>query len=155
MTGGNFDTGGDTLGSDNDAAATENQNEVQKSDANATFEDDSLTMHAAAIREHAMRLFGGGFLAVAPSPDLLRAHSESQRGGEEMRDRTTAAAPAVAAETAADGLEMARSTPRRAARRGSRGSHRGSQKGSRGRGRSRRRQVTARDAAVRMMQNAW
>ena len=41
VTVGNFDMGGgggEALGSDNDAAATENQNEVQKSDGNATFE---------------------------------------------------------------------------------------------------------------------
>ena len=38
LTGGNYDVGGEALGSENDAAATENQNEVQKSDANATFE---------------------------------------------------------------------------------------------------------------------
>ena len=39
VTGGNFEMGGgDALGSDSDGAAPENQNEVQKSDGNPTFE---------------------------------------------------------------------------------------------------------------------
>ena len=83
-------------------------------DANATFEDDSLAVHAAAIRAHALRLFGGGFLAVAPSPDMPGVTRGSDDGGAARHHAATAAGHAVGRQT-----DTARSAQRQAGRRGS------------------------------------